>query len=101
MVSAKNWSRENVGDSPHHSDNWWKFVNAALGPIENLDIVTNQAIEPPIVRSVVITTLCTGPNKELLAVVESKARPTSNKNKGRIYLGVIWESFTSGLIPLT
>jgi hypothetical protein len=64
-------------------------VKTALGPIENLDIVTNQAIEPPIVRKVVRIRLCTGPSKELSVVEESKARPTSSKNKGRIYLGVI------------
>ena len=96
VASAKNSSLENVGERAHHSGVCQKLVKAALGPIENLEIVTSQAKDPPIVRNVVITRLCNGPSKESLVVEEIKAKPTSNKNKGMIYLGVNWASLKSG-----
>ena len=64
VASAKNSSLENVVERAHHSGDFQKLVKAALGPIENLEIVTNQAKDPPIVRNDVMTRLCTGPSKE-------------------------------------
>ena len=96
VASVKNSSLENAGESAHHSGVCQKLVKAALGPIENLEIVTNQAKDPPIVDRIRIMPEYIFPIKGLDPESTKRVIPIRIKNKGNIYLGVICASFTSG-----